>query len=153
MDSLLEYQDADVPIVIDWFDEGETVRVKPRNQSRFDVQKDRAISILQLAHSAESQLWLLLEKLSGWMRDNASRTSAGYLTLRDAKFAFIVISRSVECDDDLEGSLSELDFQIANDPDLDVIRMNAFVLPPVSREALNSFFDRRLLLEYRGQGT
>lgn len=140
-------------VVIDWYEEGEVVHVMPRDQARFDVHKDRAITVLQLAANAESQLKLLLKRLATWVRDNAAVIDTAYVTLRDAKFAFLVISKMAECNDDLEDSISELDFDIANDPDLDVVRMNALILPPASREALRSFFDDRLLLVYHGQGT
>ena len=87
--------------------------------SGFEVHKDRAIAVLQLAAHAESQLKLLLERLARWVRDNAAMIDTAYVTLRDAKLAFLVVSKTPECNDDLEDSISELDFHIANDPDLE----------------------------------
>ena len=141
-------------VEIDWYDRAETIKVCPRSQKRFEVHKDRAIKILQLATNADSQIQLLIDKLGEWVRDNFDEyLSQAYLTLRDSRFAFLAISRLPECNDDLEDSLSDLDLSIANDPDLDLIRMNTLVLPPASDESLNSFFDQRFLLVFGGRRT
>ena len=137
-------------IELDWFAEGEVIRVIPRNQARFEAQKDRVIAMLQLEEYAKSQLNLLLERLGEWVNANSAKVEAAYLTVRDARFAFIAVSRATACDDDLEDSVSDLDLKIAIDPDLDVIHLNALILPPASEEAMQSFFDRRFLLVYSG---
>lgn len=140
-----------VEVEVDWFDDSEIVRVTPRDQRRFDVQKDRAIKLLQLANYADTQLSLLLEKLGHWIRANADKVDIAYLTLRDDRFAFLAVSQKAECDEQLEDAISDLDFEVANDNDLNVIRMNAIVLPPASADGLRSFFDPRFLLVYRPQ--
>ena len=58
----------------------------------------------------------------------------------------LVVSRSVACNDDLEDSISDLDWEIANDTDLEGIRMNTLIRPPASKEALSSFVDHRFLV-------
>jgi len=138
-------------IVVDWFDAPEILDVNPKDQQRFQIQKDRAIGLLQLANSADAQLNLLWRRLREWSREHSSKVQTAYLTLRDARFSFVVISRAVECDDDLDDAVSDLDFEIANDPDLDAVKMNAIVLPPASPEAISSFLDKRFLLEFRGR--
>jgi hypothetical protein len=139
------------PVELDWYGSpSDVVHVTPRDQQRFEIQLTRVIELLQLQNHAEAQLNLLLNKLGNWLRDHSGAFCAAYLTLRDARLAFIVISKTPECDDSLEDAVSELDFEVANDADLNIVRMNALVLPPASHEALSSFFDSRFLLVYRG---
>ena len=137
-------------VEIDWYADNETIRVTPRNQKRFEIHKDRAISILKLASEGDKQLALLIDQVSEWTREHSTAVLMSFLTLRDDRFAFLVISRTAKCNDDLEDAASDLDLEIANDPDLTTIRMNVLVLPPASPEALSSFFDERFLLVFRG---
>jgi hypothetical protein len=140
------------PVELDWYGtEADVVQVCARDQQRFEMQVVRAIQILQLANHADLQLKLLLSRLGAWLSAHSDSVEAAFLTIRDSRFAFIIVSKIAECDDDLEDAVTDLDLEIANDPDLDVVPMNAFVLPPASEEALSSFFDKRFLLVYRGR--
>jgi hypothetical protein len=145
--------DTSTAVEIDWFADGDTVSVLPRDRQRFEIQKDVAIRVLEIAEHAEKQLTLLLQRLAEWIRIHQAAISAAYVTLRDQRLAFIVVSRDVECDDELEDAVSALDLELANDPNLDGIGLNAMVLPPASPEALASFFDPRFLMTYRGLGS
>lgn len=135
-------------IELDWYEADDVVKVTPRNLRRFQIQKDRAINLLSKAAGASLQLDFLLDKLGCWCKKNSQKLSRAFLTIRDERFAFIAISISTACDDDLEDSVSELDFELANDSDLDLIKLNAFVLPPTSDEAVTSFLDNRFQLVY-----
>lgn len=137
-------------VELDWFERGDLVSVTPRNQQRFEIHKDRAIRILQLNHEAGKQISLLLDKLALWLTRNTEKVHSAILTVRDERFLFLVISKVAEMDDDLEDSVSEIDFDVANDSDLEVLKMNAIVLPQASREALDSFVDRRFMMVYGG---
>ncbi|QDU36167.1 hypothetical protein Mal4_04500 [Maioricimonas rarisocia] len=140
-------------VEIDWYAEEDRVEVIPRDQQRFDLQKDRVINLLQLADHGEKQLLLLLRQLGEWFDRNSGRIPAAYLTLRDNTLLFLVISETPACDDELEDELSDLDLAIANDPDLKLIRLNTLVLPPASPEALGSFFHDEFTLVFRGKRT
>ena len=155
LDSILEPETPaqEAIVELDWFDEGEVVRVCPRDQRRFQIHKDRAIRILQLANDGESQLKLLMDQVGEWVHENAAKLQGAFLTLRDERFYFVAVSQAAECDDDLEDSISDLDFKIAIDPDLEHVRMNAVILPPASKNALSSFFDKRFLMVYRVPGS
>jgi hypothetical protein len=140
------------PVELDWYgSESDVIQVFAKDQQRFEFQLVRAIQILQLTNHADLQLKLLLTRLGQWLNKHSDSIQTAYLTIRDARFAFIIVSKVAECDDDLEDAVSDLDLEIANAPDLEVVKMNAFVLPPASEEALSSFFDKRFLLAYRGR--
>jgi hypothetical protein len=144
---------AQKPIEIDWFDEGDLVRVNPQDQMRFEIHKDRVIRLLQLHNEAERQLELLIHRLQRWTHAHSAKVSESYLTLRGDRLGFFAVSNSAKCDDELEDSISDLDLEIANDSDLESMQVNAMVLPPASSVALSSFFDERFLLVFRGVGS
>lgn len=138
-------------VEIDWYEDGDLIKVNPRSQQRFEIHKIRAIKLLEDAVGAASQLDFLLQKLGQWNAQNREKLSRAYLTVRDDRFAFLAISRISSSDDDLEDSISDLDFELANDPDLNLIKLNTLVLPPTSDEAIDVFLDNRFKLVYRVQ--
>ena len=140
---------------LDWFAEADQVEVTARDQQRFEIQKDRAIEVLRQAKNAErfgKQFDLLLSILGSWLQDRTDRLISAHLTLHDGAFAFLVIMRQFQYNPELEDQLSDLDIQVANDPQLDLIRVNMSLMPPVSEEALSSFLDPDFFLTYHGFG-
>ncbi|MEW4527024.1 hypothetical protein [Maioricimonas sp. JC845] len=140
-------------VEINWYAEEDRVEVTPRDQQRFELQKDRVINLLQLANHGEKQLLVLLQLLGRWIDRNSAKIANAYLTLRDNTLLFLVISNTPTCDDEFEDELSDLDLALANDPDLRLIRLNTIVLPPASPEALGSFFHDEFTLVFRGKRT
>jgi len=140
-------------VEINWYAEEDRVEVTPRDQQRFELQKDRVIDLLQLANHGEKQLLLLLQLFGRWIDRNSAKIANAYLTLRDNTLLFLVISNTPTCDDEFEDELSDLDLALANDPDLRLIRLNTLVLPPASPEALDSFFHDEFTLVFRGKRT
>lgn len=132
------------------WDEGGLVTVHPEDESRFVVKIHRAIEILQQAGREEEfrdQFELLLQILAGWLKQRSDIARA-FLTHRDGVLAFVVVRTSREYDDAFEDELSDLDFKIANDPDLKLIKMDAIALPPASEAAIGSFLDPEFSMEY-----
>lgn len=150
--AIIDFQKAGISVVeLDWFDENETVSVIPRDRERFEVQKDVAIAALRAAKDSAqfpAQLTLLLRRLATWIRDNRNAITRAFLTLQDGAFAFVVVKSSPRYNAKFEDSLSDLDFEIANDPSLNLVKMNAIALPPVSEQSLLSFVDKRFVLSY-----
>jgi hypothetical protein len=132
-----------------------SVTVTPEDQDRFGIKVGRAIEILQQAARAEQferQFHLLLRVLGEWISGRQGHIERAYITHRDGALAFVVVCTALEYDDDFEGALSDLDFRIANDPDLDLIKIDAIALPLVSESAATSFLDQDFVLEYIGHG-
>ena len=141
-------------VQLDWSEKDGVVVVTAKDQDRFCIKVHKAIEILQQASRAEEftrQFNLLLRTLASWLngRDDVTRA---YLTHRDGALAFVVVRTAVAYDDAFEDALSHLDFQTANDADLNLIKMDAIGLPLVSAEALSSFLDQSFTLEYTGHG-
>jgi len=137
-------------VQLDWAMKDGLVIVTPRDQDRFIFIVRRAIEILQQAEQAEKferQFNMLLRVLAEWLKDRTDIRRA-FLTDRDGALAFVVVRNSCTYDDDFEDALSEIDFQIANDPDLDLIKMDAIALPSASESAVSAFLDPDFVLEY-----
>lgn len=140
-------------VELDWYADGDVVRVIPRNQRRFEVQKDRAIEVLQRAGEADrfnQQFALLLDRLAAWVCDRQEKIANAILTLQDGALSFVVVRTEAKYDEGFQDDLAEIDFEIANDRDLDLIKMQTLALPHVAGEALLSFLDDRLILSYHG---
>lgn len=164
------------PIVIDWYGEEETIEVTGQgnrrievskdmaikaliavhDKSRFEVQKDVAIKVLRAVPDrsrAVRQIDLLLERIGRWTSERREKLRDIYLTVQDSSFLLVLVQQAARHDDELEETLSELDVEIANDPDFELLKLNAILLPPVTEEALMSFLDPRFLLSYDGKRT
>jgi hypothetical protein len=141
-------------VQLDWAMKDGVITVTPKDQDRFCIKVHKAIEILQQASRAEEftrQFNLLLRTLATWIKDRDDVDRA-YLTHRDGALAFVVMRTSCVYDDAFEDALSEMDFQTANDADLNLIKMDAIGLPRASAEAVSSFLDQSFTLEYAGHG-
>ena len=136
-------------VQLDWADAGGVITVTPRNQDRFTIKVRRAVEILRQSGQESAfreQFRLLLSSLVEWLKDNVGVNSA-YVTIRDGALAFVVVREECAYNEEFEDSLSLLDENIAADPDLDLIQLNALTLPGVSDEALGTFLDLDFLVQ------
>ena len=76
--------------------------VTPRDQMRFDIQKDRAIKILQIADKAGKQFEFLVDRLVRWISRNESAIAGAYLTLQDGTLAFVVVRKDARYDESFQ---------------------------------------------------
>ncbi len=156
--SLVNYPESTINrIELDWFavDGDEVVVVTPRDLKRFEVQIDRAIEILQLVKEADrfnKQFKLLLDKLASWLKLHTDKVAFAHMTLQDGTLAFVVVRRKATYDESLQDDLADLDIEVANDGDLDLIKMSTLALPNVGEPSILSFLDKRLILTYSTDG-
>lgn len=157
MTSAISIPDSANVVEIDWYDDSEQVVVRPRKQSRFTIQKDRAIEALRAANEVEKftkQFNLLLEVLGGWIKAHTAGISVAVVTLHDNSLAFVVVQRNPSYDERFQDEISNLEFSIAHDADLSLIKMRTVLLPPVGQDDMRSFLDERMILTYHhGQRT
>ncbi len=120
-----------------------SITVTPPDEDRFNIKLNRAIEFLQQANRVDQfkqQFNVLLKVLVTWVKGRQDVKNAS-LTLRDGGLSFVVVRSESRYDEQFEDELSELDFKIANDVDLDLIKLDVLGLPPASEEALQTFFD------------
>lgn len=143
------------PVVqLRWELRDDLIVVTPYDQDRFAIKVNRAIEILQQANRREEferQFNLLLRELASWLNGRRDVEKA-IVTHRDGALSFVVVRKGAEYDEAFEDALSDLDFDLARDPDLNLIRMNAVGLPQVSESALAAFVDPDFALSYLTHG-
>ena len=126
-----------------------TLVVTPENEDRFTIRMKKAIELLQRNNNDgefQRQFDLLHKTLINWLKDHDVR--GAFLTIRDGSLAFLVVRQSVEFDDDFEDALSELQFAVNTDSDLDEVPLQVVGLPCVDDAAVDSFLDRRFSIKY-----
>lgn len=142
-------------VTIDWYADDHTVRVVGKSHKRFEIHKDRAIEVLQMAKDRElfeKQFDLLISRVGEWAGENVRQIKSVFLTLRDTCLMLIVETVYPGCNDDFEDSLTQFELDVANDTDLNLICLNTMALPSASADSLSSFFDDRLLVKLQTQG-
>jgi len=152
MSTALVFSELSNVVEIDWYDENDEIVVTPRNQLRFTIQKDRAIEALRIVKDSERftlQFELLLGKLGRWIKERAGDIQTAIVTLQDNSLMFVVVQSENDYDEQLQDDLAGLDFDIAQDTDLDLMRLRTAMLPPVDSDALGSFVDSRMVLRYQ----
>jgi hypothetical protein len=94
----------------------------------------------------------LLQRLGEWVRERQASVRSAYLTARDFGLLFLLVRRGGQYDEALEESLTDLDLEVANDPDYSLIRLDVLAVPEVSAESLRSFLPLPITLEHHANG-
>ncbi len=154
MSNALLSSDLENAVEIDWFADNDEVVVIPRDQLRFTIQKDRAIEALRIAKNSERfelQFRLLLRRLALWVKQRTRDVHRAIITLQDNSLMFVVMQSINQYNEQLQDDLAKLDIAIAQDHDLDLIMLRTVMLPPIDNDALGSFLDMRMVLQYHGK--
>lgn len=141
-----------VPIQLSWEHKDGDIVVTPSNHDRFLIKVGRAIELLrqhQREEQFEKQFQLLQKQLVRWLERHQGQWHQAFLTAGESTLRFIVVRRAARFDADLTDALSDLGVEIANDPDLDLIKLATRALPMASEEAVQSFLDPSFTIEYK----
>lgn len=129
------------PLQIRWRDADGQVTLEPENQDRFTLRFRQIIEACQIQQKAEDykvKFDILVRQLGTWL-DERDDVDSAFLTLRDAQFLFIVVTKFASYDAMFEDDLSDLDVSLANDPDLSDVPFGVLSLPNVPFSSLASF--------------
>lgn len=106
------------------------------------LQMDAAVQACRAFHKQVifgDQLKMLLQGLAEWIHTRVDMLSDAYLTVRDAGLLFVVVRKNRPYDSDFEDNLTDLDVEVANNPDYNLIKMDVLALPNSSDESIKSF--------------
>ena len=134
---------------LDWVDENGVVTVTPRDKDRYVLKVQAAIAMLERGQEFERfdrQLQLVLRTLAVWLKDRQDVREA-YLTIREGKFLFVVVTQFPEYSGAFEDELSDLDIEISQDRDIPDISLHVLSLPCAHEESVRSFLDPRFSME------
>lgn len=156
MNVALETGAEATPIQLLWHQKDGVIVVTPSDQDRFLVKVGKAIELLRQDKRRElfeKQFDLLVRQLAAWLERHSQKVDHAFLTAGESVLRFIVVRKETRFDSELTDALSDLSVAIANDPDLDLVKLSARALPQVSEEALQSFLDSSFTIEIHGQRT
>ncbi len=134
---------SELPVHLCWSEKDGLITVTSQDEDRFNIKLNRAVEALQQADKVDKfkrQFNLLIKILLGWVKERSDVRDA-HLTLRDGGFSFVVVRQVPEYNEEFEDELSDLDYRIANDVDLDLLKLDVIGLPPASQEAIQTFID------------
>lgn len=136
----LRYEDRDGIVVVTSDDE-----------DRFAITVKEAIHACRVYQREEifaHQFNILLKRLAIWLRTRQDEVADAFVTVRDNGLLFLVVRKSPHYDAGFEDDLTELDLEVAQDPNLDLIRLSVLAIPHASDDAIASFLVPGLTLEY-----
>ncbi len=128
------------------------VVLEPEDQDRFVLRFGEIIDACQKLRDEDryiKQFNILVQRLSAWLTLRSDVQSA-YLTLRDSQLVFIAVTESAKYDADFEDELSDLDIELAHDPDLQGVDFGVLSLPSAPDMSLASFMHPSATFELAG---
>ncbi|MEA2064510.1 MAG: hypothetical protein U9P14_12475 [Gemmatimonadota bacterium] len=148
---------ATTPAIVQlcWVEKDKTVTVTPEDENRFVTNVEHAIKACK-AYNEQirfgRQFKELLEKLACWINLYQEKTELSIVTIRDSRLLFVVVRKDTAYDEEIESSLIDLDISIANDPELNLIKLSVIDLPNCSPESLMGFLDPQVQMVYKHVG-
>ena len=150
--SALDFQAADpgkkegqdAPLELSYCSGPNEISVLSEDLDRFSVKKDRAIQVLQADHRreiVEKQFNLIFQIMRKWLPGFKSQIDRAYVTTKNGCLFIVVVSSQAQYDEKLQDAVSDIEYTMSNDVNLDLIRIESIVLPLTSDEALASFMD------------
>lgn len=140
-------------VILDCTNVGQDITVVPEDEDRFILSVEAAVKACQ-AHDKTVRFSKqfsesLQKRLAAWISERQEKIFKAFLTIRENGLLFVVVMRGAHYDRAFEDELSNLDLEIANDPELDLIHLDVIALPESSASAYGSFLDATETLSYR----
>lgn len=139
------------PIQLRWSERTRRVTVSPADQDLFVVSVQEAIEACRAhAHRKkfEHQFKALLGILAEWVDKRREQIRNAIVTLQEDAVLFLVVRKEMGYDRTFEDDLTRLDMEVAQHPNLDVVRLTVLALPNCSDEALAGFINPEVYLVY-----
>jgi hypothetical protein len=127
------------------------VVVTPEDEDRFSITVEAAIRACQVDQKDaifRFQFKRMLNQLAAWLTARSEHVAKAFVSVREVGLLFLVVRKARNNDAFFEDDLTDLDLQIAQDPDLDLIRLSVLAIPCSPDEAVESFLMPGNLLQY-----
>lgn len=141
------------PIHLKWSEKDRTVLFEPADEDNFTMKVDEVIqacNIKQQKSEFESQFNDLKNILGNWIHQRKDKIVKAFVTVRDTRILFLVITKDVEYDSKLEDELTGLDWAIANTQLFSAIPLSVQSLPQCDSDIYEAFLSPPIILEYTG---
>ncbi|MFH1023463.1 MAG: hypothetical protein V1809_08735 [Planctomycetota bacterium] len=130
------------PLQLKWQERNRQIVITPEDEDRFAVTVEAAIAACRAVEGMgkfRSQFKTLLKRLAEWLGKHGGDVSNSYITVRDADLLFLVVQKAKAYQRDFEDALTELDIEVAQDRELNQIRLSVLAIPASSPESVASF--------------
>ncbi|RKY06657.1 MAG: hypothetical protein DRP56_07035 [Planctomycetota bacterium] len=141
------------PVRLKWSEKDRTVVIEPEDDDKYTMKVEEIIqtcNIKQQRSEYEYQFATLKNILGNWIHQQKDKIDKSFVTVRDTRLLFLVISKNIEYDDAIEDELTKLDWGIANTPLLKDISLSVQSLPQCDNVVYESFLSPPVILEYTG---
>ncbi len=141
------------PIRLKWDEKERTVLFEPKDNDLFTLKVKEVIqlcNIHQQKNEFEYQFNNLKNILGNWVHRHQNKIAKAFVTIRDTRLLFLVVTKNVKYDSELEDEITDLDWAIANTPLLSAISLSVQSLPKCDSDIYESFLSPPIILEYIG---
>lgn len=118
------------------------VTIHPENGDVFTLSKQmiaRSGRLMSRIEAFEQQLATLKLDLESWAAAHSESVAEAFLVLKGDHFVFLAVLKGKAYDSVLEDALTELDMQVAQNPDYNLINLSVLALPAFAEDAIRSF--------------
>ena len=126
------------------------VTVHPEDGDLFSLSKEmivRSGRIVGQMEILDEQLAALRLELEAWASKRSDVVANAYLILKGDHFLFLVVLKGTACDENLEDDLTDLDLNVARNPEYDLIKLSVLALPAFGKDVIRSFLPQYMISE------
>jgi len=134
-----------------WSDKDRAVFIEGAEDDRFLLRVREVInacSAQQKAKDFESQFTDLKNLLANWLHSRKDRFCKAFITVRDGRILFLVVTRNVEYDPEIDDMLTDLDLNIVQTPFVSDIPLSIQALPYCDADVYEGFLSPVIAMEY-----
>lgn len=117
--------------------------VEMKDGDRFGISSSDAAMACQFYEAGQKvfsqQVRILSDRLTKWFQANAAHVKEARLGPRPDGLLFLVVMAGQEYNPDLEDRMTELEAEIAQDPTLDMIRLEVQAVPDFGAASIQAF--------------
>ena len=129
------------------FQSGDTqFTIEPDNEDRFTCSEQDIVEACiardlgtRVAREFSEQMHHLLSTIGGWIAERKEQIDSAYLRIDGTRPLLVIVQSGVQCDDDLNDALTDLDLQIARGEDFNLIDLDVLAVPNVGSDARLAF--------------
>lgn len=129
------------------------VIVIPDDNDLFCTTVDKAIKACkaydEMTRCSEQFKTMLCEKLASWIKNHKDNIEQAFVTVTESGALFLVVRKSMKFDREFTYALADLDMKIAQDPELNLIKLSVLSLPHSSEEEYGTFLNPSSTFQYR----
>lgn len=129
--------------------------IEPQDEDRFVMTKEEVIEACRVYDKAKRgsfqvQFKNLINHLCAWSYARQGRLAHAFLTLRESRLLFLVVTKGTAYDDQFENELTALDIEIANSDAFSEISLSVQSLPNCGAHAYRSFCKPSVTIQFGG---